>query len=143
MKKLSLLLFIFIPILSKSQCNINFNDLVLALKTDDAIIAKELQKRGYFFNAKESAYFCGNSYGYLFSKHYKDGVIGIDYLMPNSPNELEKFLNDAKYYGMKPTDSKINPSLGIPNNIYMGPKNLMMQVQSNGKDNFFTLYIMQ
>ena len=62
-------------------------------------------------------------------------------MIPNSSYEIQKIINEAKNYGLRLTDSTINPSTGMPNNIYEGGiGNLMMQIQSNERYNYIVIY---
>lgn len=142
MKKTILGLMMLVCLYSNGQCNLTFNELVTTLRSDEINIKNLLSERGYKFDYNESTYFCGNEKsGYLFSKKYQDGVIVIDYMMPNSSYENQKIFNNAKSYGMRLTDSKINPTLGVPINIYTGgAKNLMMQISSTDSYTSITIY---
>ena len=142
MKKIVLGLFMLMSFYSNAQCNIVFNDLVKTLRFNETSTNYLLSNKGYVYDSKESTYFCGENY--LYRKYYKDGVIGIDYMMPNSSYDIQKIINDAKYYGMKLSDSKTNPSTGMPIIIYVGGNgNLMMQISSNEKFNHITIYGLQ
>lgn len=141
MKKIVFGLSMLVSFYSNAQCNIVFNDLVKTIKYNETSLNYQLSNKGYVYNSKESTYFCGENYSYLFRKYYGDGAIAIDYMMPNSSYEIQKIINDAKYYGMKLTDSKTNPSTGMPIIIYEGGSgNLMMQISSNEKFNHITIY---
>jgi len=138
-KQIIVVLFVLSPFFSKAQCPISFDLLVIGLKNTDVMFNQNLSHKGYVYDSKEKTFFCGDSY--LFRKYYEGGVVGLDYMMPNSSSEIQKIINGAKNYGMKLTDSNTNPSTGLPINIYEGgPGNLMMQISGNEIFFSITLY---
>ncbi len=126
-----------------AQCNLSFNDLVNLLRSNETNLKYLLSNKGYVYNYKESKYDCSNE-KYDIRKSYEDGVYSITYMtymIPNSSYEIQKIINEAKNYGLKLTDSTINNSTGMPNNIYEGGiGNLMMQIQINERYNYIIIY---
>jgi hypothetical protein len=140
MKKLLLSLILLLSFSASAQCSLGFNDLVKALRSNETNLKYQLSNKGYIYNYSESAYYCDNE-KYELRKTYKDGVFGIKFLIPNSSYEIQKIINEAKNYGLRLTDSTINQSTGMPNNIYQGGiGNLMMQIQSNESYNYIVIY---
>lgn len=140
MKKLLFSLIILVSFSTSAQCSLGFNDLVKALRSNETNLKYQLSNKGYIYNYSESIYYCDNE-KYELKKTYKDGVFGIKYMIPNSSYEIQKIINEAKNYGLRLTDSTINPSTGMPNNIYEGGiGNLMMQIQSNERYNYIVIY---
>jgi hypothetical protein len=140
MKNLLFSLIILFSYSASAQCSLGFNDLIKALRNNETNLKYQLSNKGYIYNYSESTYFC-DIYKYELRKTYKDGVFGIKYMIPNSSYEIKKIINEAKIYGLKLTDSTINPSTGMPNNIYTdGIGNLMMQIQSNESYSYIVIY---
>jgi hypothetical protein len=123
-----------------AQCSISFNDLLKMLRSNETTLNYSLENKGYNYNYQESAFFCGK-YLYYFKRYYEGKAVAIEYLMPNSRYEIESLISDAKKYGMNLTDSTINPSTGMPNNIYEGGiGHLMLQISSNERSHLITIY---
>jgi hypothetical protein len=140
MKKILFILLMFVSLFTSAQCSLGFNDLVKALRSNETNLKYQLSIKGYEYNYSESAYYCDNE-KYELRKTFNDGVSGITYMIPNSSYEIQKIINEAKNYGLKLTDSTINPSTGMPNNFYEGGiGNLMMQIQSNERYNYIVIY---
>ncbi len=128
---------------SNAQCNITFNDLVKALRSNESNLKHQLLNKGYVYNNSEANYFCGNEeHIYIFRKIFSDGAMSIEYMLPNSPTTdyTNDFLNGAKSYGMKLTKILINGMTGLPINEFLGENGeLGMSMEISGNCTRITL----
>ena len=133
MKKILFSLLMLVSFLSSAQCNLGFNDLITALRSNETNLKYQLSNKGYTYDYRESRYYCGDE-KYELIKSDEGGVLEIKYMMPSSSYEIQKIINDAKNYGMEFPLITTNPNTGLPKNIYgVGIGNLMMQIQNDEK----------
>ena len=125
---------------ASAQCNLGFNDLITALRSDETNLKYQLSNKGYTYDYNESRYYCGDE-KYELIKSVQGRVLEIKYMMPSSSYEIQKFINDAKNYGMEFPLTTTNPNTGFPENIYaVGAGNLLMQIKSKESSSFIVIF---
>ncbi len=124
---------------SNAQCNLGFNDLVNALRSNETNLKYQLSNKGYVYNDRESKYYCSNE-KYELIKSDQGGVLDIKYMMPYSSYEIQKIINDAKNHGMEFPLITTNPNTELPKNIYgVGIGNLIMKIESDEKYSYIVI----